>query len=100
MKRFILALFAATCVFGLFGADADAAAPAWKTTLGRVLDLGGDMGIAGFMKKDPPAYITGNYAEKDRVAVNDMVGKDPHDAASGYKTPNGYYSREGKWIGG
>ncbi len=29
-----------------------------------------------------------------------MVGKDPHDPASGYKTPNGYVDKAGVWHGG
>ena len=64
-------------------------------------DLSGDTGISGFVKKEAPAYITGNYAEADRVCVNSMLGKDPHDPASGYRTPNGYYDRKTKeWVGG
>ena len=95
MKRFALALVAAAFAFAA-QADGD-----WKTTLGKVKDLSGDTGIAGFARKEAPAYITGNYAEKDRVAVNDMLGKNPHDAKSGYKTPNGYRDlKSGKWIGG
>ena len=78
MKKASVALFvllAAACVW----ADGD-----WKETLGKVKDLSGDTGIAGFARKAAPAYITGDYAEKDRVAVNDMLGKDPHEADSGY----------------
>ena len=94
MKRFSMAMIAFFCAFGA-QAEGD-----WRTTLGKVTDLLGDTGIAGFARKEAPAYITGNFAEKDRVAANDIVGKDPHDAASGYKTPNGYRDKSGKWIGG
>ena len=94
MKKIILTLLV------MAGSLAVNAAGDWRETLNKVWDLGGDMGIAGFMKKEPPPYITGNYAEKDRVAVNDMLGKDPHKADSGYKTPNGYRDKDGKWIGG
>jgi len=94
MKKIILTLLVVA------GSLAVNAGGDWRETLNKVWDLGGDMGIAGFMKKEPPPYITGNYAEKDRVAVNDMLGKDPHKADSGYKTPNGYRDKDGKWIGG
>ncbi len=101
MKKFFMALLVAVGCFAAPAADEAAAAPAkWQTTLNRVIDLKDDMGISGFLKKEAPAFITGNYAEKDRVAANDMVGKDPHDPKSGYKTPNGYYDKNGKWIGG
>ncbi len=100
MKKIIMAMLVAGGCFAAFAGDEPAAAkPAWETTLGRVLDLGADMGISGFMKKEAPAYITGNYAEADRVDAHDMDGLDPHDPESGYKTPNGYYDG-GDWIGG
>ena len=94
MKKLLITVVAMVCALGAH-ADGD-----WKTTFGKVKDLSGDTGVAGFLRKEAPAYITGNYAEKDRVAVNDMVGKDPHDAASGYRTPNGYIDKSGKWVGG
>ena len=72
MKKIILTLLAVACAF------AASATGDWRTTLGKVKDLSGDTGIAGFARKTAPAYITGDYAEKDRVAVNDMLGKDPH----------------------
>ncbi len=113
MKRFTLALFAATCVFGLFGAGADAAAP-WQATLGRVKDLSGDTGISGFMRKAPPAYITGDFAEAGRPAAPDF--SKPLAPAAAYANRNGFwvttdaqaksYSTEkhpvkkGDWIGG
>ena len=56
MKRFILALIVAVCALGA-SADGD-----WRDTLGKVKDLSGDTGIAGFLRKEAPAYITGNYA--------------------------------------
>ena len=94
MKKILTALLLAACAFGA-QADGD-----WKTTAARVENLSADTGIAGFLKKEAPAYITGNFAEKDRVTVNEMVGKDPHDPASGYKTPNGYVDKAGVWHGG
>ena len=103
MKRYLTALLIACCAFGAQAAEVGGEAgaePAWRSTLKRVLDLGGDMGISGFMKKNAPAYITGEYAEADRIDAHAMAGRDPHDAASGYKTPNGYVDKSGKWIGG
>ncbi len=94
MKKILTALLLAACAFGA-QADGD-----WKTTAARVENLSADTGISGFLKKEAPAYITGNFAEKDRVTVNEMVGKDPHDPASGYKTPNGYVDKDGNWHGG
>ena len=88
MRKWILAVFAFAFAFSA------SASGNWKETLGKVKDLSGDTGIAGFVRKTAPAYITGDYAEKDRVAVNDMLGKDPHKADSGYKTPNGYYDKD------
>ncbi len=94
MKKILMALVLAACAIGA-QADGD-----WRTTAARVRNLSGDTGIAGFMSKEAPAFLTGNYAEADRVAVNDMIGKDPHDINSGYKTPNGYVDKAGVWHGG
>ena len=68
MKKILMALFvalASVCV----QAEGD-----WRDTLGRVKELSGDTGIAGFARKEAPAFITGEYAEKDRVAGS---GKSP-----------------------
>ena len=67
MKKFLMALVAAACALGVY-ADGD-----WRDTLGKVKDLSGDTGIAGFMRKEAPAYITGNYAEKDRPPAPDFT---------------------------
>ena len=95
MKRAIIMMLALGCAF-----FAQADEPAWKKTLGKVKDFTGDMGFMAFMKKEAPASITGDYAEKDRVSANSMLGKDPHEKGSGYKTPNGYVDKDGKWHGG
>ena len=83
MKKFLIALVAAACALGA-QADGD-----WKSTLGKVKDLSGDTGIMAFMKAEPPAYITGNFAEKDRPA------KKPLAANS-----HGYYDAKLEWHGG
>ena len=60
MNRALLAILLAT--FAL-GASADGN---WRTTLAKVKNLTGDTGISGFIKKEAPAYITGNFAPEDR----------------------------------
>ena len=48
IRRFV-AVLAAVCAFGA-SAEGD-----WKTTLGKVADLSGDTGLAGFAKREAPA---------------------------------------------
>ena len=76
----LFVLFAAACVW----ADGD-----WRDTLGKVKDLSGDTGIAGFMRKEAPAYITGNFAEKDRPAAPDF--KKPVGNPVAYANKNGFW---------
>ena len=59
------------------------------TMLGKTADLAKETGIAGFMKRDAPAYITGMFGEEDRPE------KKAHAA-----NRNGYYDAECKWHGG
>ena len=105
MKKILIALLVAGGCFAAFAGD-DAAAAAeqaapWRVMLAKVKNLPAETGIAGFLRREAPAYITGDYAEADRVCVNSMLGKNPHDPTSGYKTPNGYYDRRTKeWVGG
>ena len=85
MKRMFLAMLVAACAFGA-QADGD-----WKTTLGKVKDFTGDMGFMAFMKREAPAYITGNFAEADRPAAPDFKDGQrkwrPH-----------YANRNGFWV--
>ena len=76
----LFVLFAASCVWG---------AGDWKATLGKVKDLSGDTGIMAFLKAEPPAYITGNFAEKDRPAKKPLAANN-----------HGYYDAELEWHGG
>ena len=110
MKKLFLTLLVAV---GCFAANADGD---WRTTLGKVKDLASDTGIAGFGKKEAPAYITGNFAEADRPAAP-IAGK-RYTAAdrAAFANRNGFwvvdaiqaktYSDEhhqvkiGDWIGG
>ena len=83
MKKIILTLFAMACALGA------SAAGDWKETLGKVKDLSGDTGIAGFARKEAPAYITGNFAEADRAPVPDMTK--PRVGANVGANRNGYW---------
>ena len=95
MKKFFFFLMIAACsMVAVAGGD-------WKDTLKRVTDLSNETGISGFFRSEPPAYLTGNFAEKDRIDARQMVNRNPHEAASnGYKTPNGYTDIKGEWHGG
>ena len=63
MKKFLLSI-----LLVVTGLVVQAEEPAWKETLGKVKNLSSDTGIAGFMKKTAPAYITGEFDEADRPA--------------------------------
>ena len=76
MKKFLMALVVAACALGV-QAEGD-----WKTTLGKVKDLSGDTGIAGFARKEAPAYITGSFAEPDRPAKPDFSSRTPSTATA------------------
>ena len=84
MKKILMAMLVA---LGCFALQADEAP--WKQTLGRVKDLSADTGVSGFLKSEPPAYITGNFDESDRPE------KKPLSA-----NRNGYYDKDMKWHGG
>ena len=90
MKKFLLSLLV---VAGCFAAQADGD---WKTTLGKVKDLAGDTGIAGFGKKEAPAYITGNFEVKDRPAAPDAAKL----AAGAYTVADRatFANRNGFWV--
>ena len=83
MKKFLMALLV---LAGALGAQADGD---WRTTLGKVWNLGGDTGIAGFLQKEAPAYLTGNFAEADRPEAKPLTAN-----------RNGYWDKDLKWHGG
>ena len=105
-------LVAAGCLAVFAG---DEKKPAWMDTLGKVRDLSGDTGISGFMKKEAPAYITGNFAEADRPAKPDFSKPGKLNRAD-YANRNGFWVvddaqaktlstekhpvKKGDWIGG
>ena len=116
MKRYLTALLMAFCAFGSQAAEAVAPVerPAWEATLAKVKDMWPDTGICSFMKKEAPAYITGNFAESDRPVAPDF--SKPLGAPASYANRNGFWvvsklqakafttrSHEvkvGDWIGG
>ena len=110
MKKTLTALLLA---FGCaFAAQAEGD---WKTTLEKVKNLSGDTGIAGFMTKTAPAYITGDFAEADRPAAPDFTKSGALDRAA-YANRNGFWVvddaqaqalstakhavKKGDWVGG
>ena len=83
MKKIILTLLAMACALGA------SAAGDWKETLGKVKDLSGDTGIAGFARKEAPAYITGEFAEKDCAPKPDF--EKPLGDPADYANKNGFW---------
>ena len=92
MKKLLMAMIVAACALG---AQAEGN---WQDTLAKVKNLAGDTGISGFVKREAPKYITGNFAPEERIDAGLVAGIDPHD--SRYMTPNGYYDKKGVWHGG
>ena len=113
MKKFLMTLLVAAGCLAVFAGDEKK--PAWMDTLGKVRDLSGDTGISGFMKKEAPAYITGNFAEADRPAKPDFSKPGKLNRAD-YANRNGFWVvddaqaktlstekhpvKKGDWIGG
>ena len=108
MKKFLMAMVVAACALGA-QADGD-----WQTTLAKVKNLSGDTGISGFVKREAPPYITGNFAEADRPAAPNLaMGRQPRER---HVNKNGFYVVDhiqaetlstdghkveiGDWIGG
>ena len=83
MKKLFLTLLVAAGCFAVH-AEGD-----WRTTLSKVVNLKDDTGIAGFGKKEAPAFITGNFDAADRPQAK------PFSA-----NRNGYYDAKCEWHGG
>ena len=92
MKR-ILILLALAGAFAASGKEGN-----WRTMIGKAGDLAGETGIAAFAGKEAPAYITGNTAAADRAAKPDL--SKPRTGSNTGANRNGYWDRDGKWIGG
>ena len=76
MKKFLLALVVVLSCFVSFG-EGD-----WRETCGKIVELGGDTGIAGFTKRTAPPYLTGDFAEAERPAKKPLAAN-----------RNGYYDK-------
>ena len=85
MKKFLMMLALAGCACGARAAEGEN----WLTTVGKVWDLGGETGIAGFLERAAPAYITGEFAEADRPEAKPLAAN-----------RNGYYDKDLTWHGG
>ena len=112
MKKILMAMLVSAGCFAAVAATDDV--PAWKATLAKVKNLPSETGIAGFMKKEAPAYITGNFAEADRPAAPDFTK--PLAPAAEYANKNGFWVttdaqaksfstskhtvKKGDWVGG
>ena len=88
MKKLLLTLALAAGAFAAFANDGSEKAP-WQQTFDKAAGLRNDTGIAGFLKKAAPAYLTGDFDEADRPA------KKPFSA-----NRNGYYDKDCNWVGG
>ncbi len=83
MKRILLFF----CVsVGLFDARAE---DNWLTTVRKVGNLGAETGIAGFLEREAPAYLTGDFAEAERPEAKPLSAN-----------RNGYWDKNGQWHGG
>mgnify|MGYP003293571437 CR=1 FL=1 len=83
MKKVVLAiLVAAGCMVSF--ADDD-----WRATCGKIADLSADTGIAGFVKRMAPAYLTGDFEMADRPEQKPLAAN-----------RNGYYDKDLAWHGG
>ena len=92
MKR-ILLLLALAGAFAAHGRDGN-----WKTMIGKTGELAGETGIMAFANKEAPAYITGNTAAADKAPEPDL--SKPRTGANTGANNNGYWDKNGKWIGG
>ena len=63
--------------------------PAWKSTLAKVKDMWPDTGLCSFLKKEAPAFITGNFDEAARPERKPLSAN-----------RNGYWDKDLNWHGG
>ena len=79
-------------LFGLIlslGAAVSFADNAAMEMAGKTADLADETGIAGFVKKGAPAYLTGDFADADRPEKRPLSAN-----------RNGYWDKDMKWHGG
>ena len=94
MKKFFMVLALASASFAVFAGDCcdrgcGCEQAPWQQTFDKAAGLRNDTGIAGFMKKTAPAYITGDFDSEDRPTIK------PFSA-----NRNGYYDKDCNWHGG
>ena len=98
MKKFLITLMIAFGSAAAFAGDGRDGVPPpsatkdqgnWLTMVGKLKDLSGETGVAGFLEKEAPAFLTGNFDEKSRPE------KKPFAA-----NRNGYYDKDCNWVGG
>ena len=91
--KHIFTLFVFAGAFAAFGGNGN-----WRTMIGKAGDLAGETGIMAFASKEAPAYITGNTSAADRAAKPDL--SKPRIGDNTGANRNGYWDKDGKWIGG
>ncbi len=99
MKKLIFAfVLSLTCAAAFAGDGRDGVPPPsatkeegnWLTMVGKLKDLSGETGVAGFLEKNAPAFMTGDFDEKDRPAEKKPLAANR----------NGYYDKDLVWHGG
>ena len=85
MQKYLMAFLVAACAFGAAAEDKEN----WLTTVRKVWDLGAETGIAGFLERAAPAYITGDFDASARPAPQPLAAN-----------RNGYWDKDLNWHGG
>ena len=84
MKKFLITLMIAASCAAVRADEGN-----WLTMVGKLKDLSGETGVAGFLEKSAPAFLTGDFDEAARPE------KKPYSA-----NRNGYYDKDLVWHGG
>ena len=84
MKKFLITLMIAASCAAVRADEGN-----WLTMVGKLKDLSGETGVAGFLEKSAPAFLTGDFDETARPE------KKPFSA-----NRNGYYDKDLVWHGG
>ena len=84
MKKFLITLMIAASCAAVRADEGN-----WLTMVGKLKDLSGETGVAGFLEKSAPAFLTGDFDEEARPE------KKPFSA-----NRNGYYDKDLVWHGG
>ena len=87
MKKILIAMLVLAGTISTFAADGQKAP--WEETFDKAAGLRYDTGIAGFAKKEAPAYITGNFEASEKPEAKPFAAN-----------RNGYYDKDCQWHGG